>query len=149
MALKEPEDMNELVYFTRRSTEDGTLRAWVFREICPKCKKAMMGKPLDPKTGKPKIREKEYICPACKHVVPAQEYEDTLTINIDYTCGGCKKAGQVAVPFKRKTFMGAKAVVFECQSCKKKIPITKKMKAVKEKKSKKEAVSIPDLEDDL
>ncbi|MGV8162522.1 MAG: hypothetical protein ACP5N2_04295 [Candidatus Nanoarchaeia archaeon] len=148
MALKEPESMDELVYFTRRATVDGTLRAWAFREICPKCKKSMMGKPKDSKTGKIKIRDKEYICPACKYAVPAQEYEDTLTLNIDYTCGACKKSGQIAVPFKRKTYMGAKAVVFECQSCKKKIPITKKMKETKDKKAAK-AVPIPDVDDDV
>ncbi|MFA6072541.1 MAG: hypothetical protein WC758_00310 [Candidatus Woesearchaeota archaeon] len=147
MALKEPDNMDELVYFTRRSTEDGTLRAWVFRETCPKCKKAMMGKPHNEKTGKIKIRDKEYVCPACNYIAPAEEYEDTLTINVDYTCGGCKKANQIAVPFKRKTYMGVKAVVFECQNCKRKIPITKKMKAIKEKKGK-VAVPIPDLDDD-
>ncbi len=146
MALKEPNSMDELAYFTRRATEDGTLRAWVFKETCPKCKKAVMGKPRDDKTGRAKIRDKTYVCPACNYTLPAEEYEDTLTINIDYTCGACKKSGQIAVPFKRKTYMGAKAVVFECQSCKKKIPITKKMKATKEKKGK--ALPIPDLDDE-
>ncbi|MGV8169151.1 MAG: hypothetical protein ACP5N3_03790 [Candidatus Nanoarchaeia archaeon] len=147
MALKEPESMDELVYFTRRTTEDGKVRAWVFREKCPKCKKGMMGKPHDEKTGKVKIREKEYICPECKHTVPAQEYEDTLTTNIEYTCGGCSKSGQTTAPYKRKTYMGAKAILFECQFCHKKIPITKKMKETKDKKAAK-ALPIPDLDDE-
>jgi uncharacterized CHY-type Zn-finger protein len=142
MALKEPEDMNELVYFTRRTTEDGKVRAWVFREACPKCKKGMMGKPIDPKTGRFKIREKEYICPECKYTLPAQEYEDSLTTNIEFTCGGCGKSGQTTAPFKRKTFMGVKAIVFECQFCHKKIPITKKMKEPKAKKGKEAALPI-------
>jgi predicted RNA-binding Zn-ribbon protein involved in translation (DUF1610 family) len=147
MALKEPENMDELVYFTRRATEDGKLRAWVFREKCPKCKKAFMGKPRDDKTGKVKIRDKTYLCPECGYEAPAEEYEDTLAINIDYTCGACKKPGQVSVPFKRKNYMGVKAVVFECQSCKKKIPITKKMKETKDKKGGK-AQAMPDMEED-
>lgn len=140
MALKEPENMDELVYFTRRTTADGKVRAWVFREQCPKCKKRLMGKPIDPKTGKCKIREKEYVCPECKYTLPVQEYEDTLTTNIEYTCGGCQKSGQTTVPFKRKNYMGVKAIVFECQFCHKKIPITKKMKEPKAKKG----ASIPE-----
>jgi predicted SprT family Zn-dependent metalloprotease len=145
MALKEPENMDELVYFTRRTTADGKVRAWVFKELCPKCKKGLMGKPIDPKTGRFKIREKEYICQECKYTLPAQEYEDTLTTNIEYTCGACQKSGQTTAPFKRKTYMGVKSILFECENCHKKIPITKKMK---EPKAKKGPAVIPDLDDD-
>ncbi len=144
MALKEPENMDELVYFTRRTTQDGKVRAWVFREYCPKCKKGLMGKPIDPKTGRFKVREKEYVCPECKYTIPAQEYEDTLTTNVDYVCGGCQKSSQVTIPFKRKNYMGVKALVFECQFCHKKIPITKKMKDPKAKKGE----AVPDGMDD-
>jgi uncharacterized CHY-type Zn-finger protein len=147
MALREPENMDELVYFTRRTTADGKVRAWVFKEPCPKCKKGLMGKPIDPKTGRFKIREKEYICQECKYTLPAQEYEDTLTTNIEYTCGGCKKSGQATAPFKRKSYMGVKAILFECEFCHKKIPITKKMKEPKAKKGA-AALPIPDLEDE-
>lgn len=146
MALKEPENMDELVYFTRRTNEDGKVRAWVFKEKCPKCKKGMMRKPIDKKTGKFKIREKEYVCPECNYTVDANEYEDTLTANIEYSCSACGKSGQIAIPFKRKNFMGVKAIVFECESCHKKIPITKKMKDPKKKKN--AAAEIADIEDE-
>jgi len=148
MALREPESMNELIYLTRRVTDDGKVRAWVFREKCPKCKKGFMGKPLDPKTGKIQIRQKIYICPECKYELPSTEYEETLMMNAEYTCGDCKKTGQISVPFIRKTFMGVKAVVFDCEFCHKKIAVTKKMKEPKKKKAGKVAAIIPDLDDD-
>ena len=136
MELREPEDMSELVYFSRRSTPEGKVRAWAFRELCPKCKKVLMTKPVDEKTGRPKIRAKEYICSSCKYEVPAQEYEDSLELCVDYTCGACNKEGKTKIPFKRKTYMGVKSFLFECDGCKVKIPITKKMKEPKKKKAK-------------
>ena len=92
-----------------------------------------MGKPRDPKTGAAKIRAKEYVCPECNHTVEKIEYEDTLTANIAYTCPHCKNQGETTTPFKRKSFEGVKAIVFLCEKCKQKIPITKKMKAVGKK----------------
>lgn len=105
---------------------------WVFREKCPKCGKALMGKPRDD-DGKVKIRAKEYICPECGHTVEKQEYEDTLTANVAYTCPFCGYQGETQIPFKRKTFEGVKALVFECAKCKKKIAITKKLKEIGKK----------------
>ena len=136
MTLKFPESMDECVYFTNRAlTEDGkgNVTAWVFRNDCPKCGKAKMGKPVDEKTGQVKIRAKEYVCPECGYTVEKTEYEETLTCNIQYTCDECGHEGETQVPFKRKKFMGTDAVVFTCEGCGKKIPITKKMKALKEK----------------
>lgn len=133
MALKYPESMDECVYFTSRAVDAGYVKCWVFREDCPKCKKAKMGKPRDEKTGAVKIRAKEYICPACNYTVEKAEYEDTLTANIAYTCPHCKAKGETQIPFKRKSFEGVKALVFLCDKCKGKIPITKKMKAVGKK----------------
>ncbi|RJQ21191.1 hypothetical protein C4580_03025 [Candidatus Woesearchaeota archaeon] len=133
MALKYPESMDECVYFTSRAVDAGYVKCWVFREDCPKCKKAKMGKPRDEKTGAVKIRAKEYICPACNYTVEKTEYEDTLTANIAYTCPHCKAKGETQIPFKRKSFEGVKALVFLCDKCKGKIPITKKMKAVGKK----------------
>jgi len=130
MALKEPESMEECVYFTRRTIDNGEAMAWVLKEKCPKCGKALMGKPLDPKTGQAKIRAKEYVCPKCGYTVPKKEYEDTLTANIKYTCPKCGNQGETQIPFKRKSFQGVQALVFECSKCKAKIPITKKMKSV-------------------
>ena len=133
MALRFPESMSECVYFTRRSIGNGKAVAWVFREECPSCKKALMSKPKDEKTGKAKIRASEYICPECNHSVEKAEYEDTLTCNIQYTCPECQNAGEVQVPYKRKSYKGAKSVLFNCEKCDAKIAITKKMKALKEK----------------
>jgi len=135
MALRQPESMEECAYFTRRAVGKGYVMCWVFREKCPKCSKAEMGKPRDAKTGAIKIRAKEYVCPECNHTVEKQAYEDTLTANIIYTCPYCQFKGETTTPFKRKTFEGAKAIVFECEKCKKKIPITKKMKETGKNKS--------------
>lgn len=133
MALKEPESMDELVYFTRRKTEYGRTMAWVFRENCEKCKKGLMEKPRDNK-GKVKTRAKEYVCPECGYTVGAKEHEDSLTVNIKYTCGNCDNEGETQIPYKRKTFKGVKALVFQCDNCDEKIPITKKLKEPKVKK---------------
>lgn len=136
MALRQPESMDEIVYFTRRSLEEGKngkIQAWTFKEKCVKCNKCIMGKPVDKKTGKVQIRAKEYICPECNYTVPKEEYEDSLTCSISYTCPYCGNTDETTIPFKRKNFQGVKSLVFECGKCKQKIPITKKMKAIKGK----------------
>lgn len=138
MNLVQPKSMDECVYFTNRNTDKGKLKCWVPKEICPKCKKGMMGKPKDLKTGKPKIRAKEYECPECKYNVAMQTYEDTLTANIIYTCPKCSNIGEIQIPFKRKKVkmfdeelqkdITADALQFQCQKCNEKINVTKKMK---------------------
>jgi len=138
MALKKPESMDECVYFTKRAIDDGSVTAWVFRGDCPECGKAKMGKPRDEKTGKVKIRAKEYLCPECGYTVEKEEYEGTLTACIEYVCPHCKYKGEIEVPFKRKKVrifdvetqkkVSADAIVFECGKCKEKINVTKKMK---------------------
>ncbi|MBI4919216.1 hypothetical protein HY837_04750 [archaeon] len=138
MALKFPSNMDECAYFTRRTMGQGNAVTWVFKETCPKCKKGTMGKPRDPKTGKPKIRAKEYECPECGNVVEKEAYEDTLTANIQYNCPKCKNSGETQVPFARKKVqlfdeekqkkVSADAVVFFCSKCKERLVITKKMK---------------------
>ena len=87
-----------------------------------------MGKPKDEKTGKPKIRAKEYVCPECGHSEEKKEYEETLTAEIKYTCPKCGNEGEIEIPFKRKKIDGTDALVFNCQQCNEKILITKKMK---------------------
>jgi uncharacterized CHY-type Zn-finger protein len=119
--------MDELVYFTQRAVGKGNVKAWVYRGDCPKCGKAKMGKPVG-SDGKVKIRAKEYVCPACKHTVEKQAYEDTLTCEVKYACPSCGNVADIAVPYKRKKFEGVSAIVFLCGKCKSKIPITKKMK---------------------
>ena len=132
--------MEELVYFTRRSLgkAEGQAVVWVFKENCPKCGKGLMSKPRNEKTGKTKIRAKEYVCPECGYRVEKQEYEDTLTANIEYTCPKCKFEGEIMIPFKRKKVsffdeeklkkVAVDALVFECQKCREKIRIAKKMR---------------------
>ena len=125
--------MDELVYFTNRTIDGGKARVWVFRELCPKCKKSMMGKPTD-KKGKVLVRAKEYRCPSCGHTVEKKAYEESLTVNIEYVCPFCKHAGDIQIPFKRKKVMGVDTLRFNCQKCGKPIDITKKMKAIGKKK---------------
>ncbi len=127
MSLRMPENMDEVVYFTRRVADNARILAWVFKEKCPKCHKALMGKPVG-ENGKVKIRATAYECPDCGHSVGKKEYEETLTCNIEYTCPACSFKGEAQIPFKRKKFKGVDALVFECSKCKAKIPITKKMK---------------------
>jgi predicted RNA-binding Zn-ribbon protein involved in translation (DUF1610 family) len=126
--LVEPNSMDDCAYFTRRAIDKGFVIAWVYRGDCPKCGKAKMGKPVDPKTKKPKIRAKEYECPACNYVMEKGDYEDTLMCDIQYTCPHCLFKGETSVSFKRKKYQGVDSVVFTCEKCKEKVPITKKMK---------------------
>ena len=140
MAIKEPESMHDLIYFTNRQLMGGkgSAKAWVYKGICPKCKKGTMGKPRDAKTGKAKIRAKEYVCPACSFTMECEAYEDTLTCQIMYQCPKCSKEQEIEIPYQRKKVMlfdeetqkkkSADALSFACGSCGEKIHITKKMK---------------------
>ncbi len=147
-----PNSMDECVYFTNRSLIDenrapiGKVICWVSRVNCLKCKKGWMGKPLDPKTKKIKVRATEYVCSECGVVEEKAEHEARLSAHAQYTCPGCKKQGEGTVPFARKTYMGAKSILFACQHCATKIAVTKKMKDLKQKKGK--AVETVDLDDD-
>ncbi|MAF51092.1 MAG: hypothetical protein CMH64_03300 [Nanoarchaeota archaeon] len=137
MSLEEPTSTNDCVYFTNRADENGKEKAWVLKEQCPECNNALMGKPRDEKTGKAKIRATEYVCPSCKYTVGKAEYEDTLTINIKYTCK-CGNEDELSIPFKRKRVQrineetGKKQAIetirFECGKCGEQKDITKKMK---------------------
>jgi predicted RNA-binding Zn-ribbon protein involved in translation (DUF1610 family) len=154
MALKLPESMDECVYFTNRSLLDdkdkpsGKIICWVPRVNCLKCKKALMHKPMDEKTGKYKVRATEYICPSCKNVEQKKEHEARLSANAIYTCPACHKEGEGTVPFARKTYMGVKAIVFSCSHCKAPIAVTKKLKDLKKKKGKAAVVEDVAADDD-
>jgi hypothetical protein len=138
MALTELKSMDECVYFTNRVLDKGKIKCWVFREKCPKCGNGLMGKPKDPKTGKIQIRAKEFKCPECNYALPEEEYENTLTANIQYTCPYCNHNGELQIPFKRKKVQildevemkkkSIESLRFQCQNCKKNLDITKKMK---------------------
>jgi len=134
MALKLPEDMDKLVYLTRRKTDSGKSIAWVEKCACDKCKKGLMGKPKNPKTGRPKIRSTTYVCDQCGHEEEKKAYEETLQANVIYDCPHCKKSGEQTVPFKRKSIAGVQTLRISCDSCGGNIDITKKMKEPKKKK---------------
>jgi DNA-directed RNA polymerase subunit RPC12/RpoP len=135
MGLTLPDDMDKLVYFTRRKLEpQGRVIAWVDKGLCPKCKKGLMGKPKDPKTGRPKIRATEYVCDSCGHSEEKKSYEETLQANAVYTCPHCNKDGESTQPFKRKLITGVQTLRIVCQHCGGNIDITKKMKEPKKKK---------------
>ena len=135
MALKKPESADECVYFTQRSLDQGkgSAMVWVFKQACPKCKKAIMGKPRD-KKGKVLIRAKEYVCPSCGYTVEKQAYEDSLTANAEYKCPACGSSGEAQVPYKRKNIEGIPTLRFQCAKCKVNIDVTKKMKEKKKGK---------------
>lgn len=119
--------MDGLVYFTQRTVGNGNIVAWAYRKSCPKCNKALMGKPVDAK-GKVKIRAKEYQCPACGYTVEQKAYEESLTCSCIYTCPSCGHKGEAEVPFKRKKIEGVETIRFQCAKCQSPIDITKKMK---------------------
>jgi predicted RNA-binding Zn-ribbon protein involved in translation (DUF1610 family) len=129
--LKKPNNMNELVYYTSRDIGKGEIFVWVFKQPCPKCKKALMGKPAE--GGKVKIRAKEYVCPACNYTAEKEAYEETLTASAEYTCPECGFKGEAEIPYKRKAVEGTKALRFVCSKCGAKIDVTQKMKEKKKK----------------
>ncbi|MBI4151716.1 hypothetical protein HY496_01990 [Candidatus Woesearchaeota archaeon] len=129
MALTIPESMNECLYFTNRSIGNGQVMAWVYRKICPKCKKVKMGKPVE--DGKVKSRAVMYVCPSCGYTEAKTEHEESLTLEAHYTCPECGKEGESTAPYRRKSFKGVLSFVVECVHCHAKIPLTKKLKGVR------------------
>jgi len=130
MSLREPESAEEVVYFTNRALEnDGRLKAWAYRVCCPKCEKALMGKPVE--KGKIKRRAKYYVCPECGYDETDKDHEKRLTIEVIYKCPHCSSEGETTTEYKRRTFQGVASYVFKCVSCGQKIGITKKMKTKK------------------
>jgi predicted RNA-binding Zn-ribbon protein involved in translation (DUF1610 family) len=133
MGLRMPESMDECLYFTNRTLgEKGKVIAWAYKIECPKCKKAKMGKPVE--KGKIKIRATEYKCPACGYTEQKEEHEERLTVQAQYTCPECGHEGEAEMPYKRKSWQGVKAFVFQCESCNAKLGISKKLAQPKKKK---------------
>ena len=133
MALKKPKSVEECVYFTNRTIGSGTVMAWVFRKECPKCKKDIMGKPQK-KGGKVDKKADHYVCYSCGYQESNDKVENSLILNVEYRCPHCGFEGEATSEYKRKTFEGVPSYVFECQKCKKKIGLTKKLKESKKKK---------------
>ena len=134
MAVKMPESIDNLVYFSRRTLADdkGRAIAWTRKATCCRCKNGLMGKPVE--NGKVKVRAAEYVCPKCGHSEPKKEHEASLTTEIIYDCPfpKCSKHGEAIVPFARKSFYGKKAIVFSCAACGEKLGITKKLASPKD-----------------
>ena len=137
--IKEPNSIDECIYFTNRTIGNGSVKAWVYKQNCPKCNKALMGKPKG-KNGKVQIRAKEYVCPVCGYNVEKESYERTLLAEIKYTCPYCRHHGETTIPFirkKAKVFNQQEqksttidTLRFQCSKCNKNIDITKKLKEV-------------------
>ena len=108
-----PNSMDECIYFTRRTFENnGRAIAWVCKKVCPECGKAKMGKPLDPKTKKPKIRADTYECPACHFSEPKQQHEESLMVEI---CPDCRS---IKVSLPRTTKEGRMTTInYRCDEC--------------------------------
>ena len=124
--------MEELVYYTSRTLGEGGVTVWVFKQQCPSCGKALMGKPKN-KDGKVKVRAKEYVCPECGYSVAKAEYQETLTANVEYTCPQCKHHAETQLPFKRKRIKGVLTLRVACENCGAPIDVTKKFKKPKKK----------------
>jgi transcription elongation factor Elf1 len=137
MSLTLPENMESLIYFSRRRINDRLVICWVDKEICSECNKGLMEKPRDPKTGKPKIRAQEYMCNNCGHSEEKKTHETKLVAHAKYTCPHCDKEGDASAPYKRKTIQGVSTLRLQCEHCGGNIDITKKMKEPKKKKAKK------------
>lgn len=131
--VKEPESMEDILYFTNRVIDSGKIKAWVHKAKCSKCEKGIMGKPVV--KGKVKIRANEYVCDSCGYTEEKTEHEDKLDLEVKYTCPHCSNEGETTIKYKKKTFEGVPSYIFVCEKCNKKIGISKKMK--KSKKSKK------------
>ena len=134
--MREPESVEECVYFSNRVLgNNGFIKAWVFKNNCPKCQKGLMGKPIE--KGKIKVRSKEDTCPVCNYTIPEEEYESSLVICIKYKCD-CGNLGELELPFQRKKVkrfneetqktQRVEAIKFNCQKCNKEHLITKKLK---------------------
>jgi len=125
MPLKQPESVDECLYFTRRKLlPKGMVMAWAFRKHCPKCHKGLM--------KKPKKTALSYVCPACSYEEEKKAHENGVIVNVQYTCP-CGHAGEATTEYQRKSWQGVKAYVFTCEACKQKIGITKKLKEPKKK----------------
>jgi len=129
--MKEPESMNDLMFFTNRNMGASTIKAWVYRPLCAKCKKGRVGKPINPKSKAINKKAEYYECNHCKAQTPVEDIDKDLKVEVKYKCPGCGNEGFATTEYKRKTWQGVPAFVFECSKCKEKIGITKKMKKPK------------------
>lgn len=135
MAIKEPESMDECLYFTNRTIGNGKIMAWVSRKECPQCHTGSMGKPIGEKTGKVMKKAEIYVCKECGYSEDMLKHEKDLAMSVKYTCPGCGFSGEAIIEYRLRSFEGVQAYVFDCATCKKRIGITKKMKKTKKDKA--------------
>ncbi|MFT4250264.1 MAG: hypothetical protein ACMXYD_02805 [Candidatus Woesearchaeota archaeon] len=129
-----PDSMDDLLYFTNRKLPDGTkIIAYVERKTCPECGKAQMGKPINEKTGRPKIRSPIYTCPECGYEEKKQAHEDSCEVTIQYTNPEGTEMKTTTASYKRKTWKGMKAIVFHNDFLDERYGITNRMKTKKDK----------------
>lgn len=130
MPSKKPASMEECVYFTNRTIGSGKAVAWAFRKKCAKCNKWPMSKPQK-KSGKIDKKAEHYVCYSCGYEESDEETENNLILNVEYKCSHCGNEGEMTTEYKKKSFYGVKAYVFNCQKCGQKIGITQKLKEPK------------------
>ena len=135
--LKQPQSMDELMYFSRRTVMDGRVVAWVFKPQCPECGDDRLEKPTNPKTGKKKTRSSKFVCETCGYEEKKKKTEERATVNIHYICPHCEHEGDTTTKYDRRTYLGKKAFVFKCDECWQEIPITKRVKRLDRLKTKK------------
>ena len=85
--------------------------------------------------GKIDKKAEYYACYSCGYQEPNEQVENSLLINVEYKCPHCGNEGETTSEYKRKVFEGIPSYVFECQQCRKKIGLTKKLKDTKKKKA--------------
>lgn len=124
MPFRIPQSTDECLYFTNR----GYISGWVYRKLCPKCKKATMGKPVE--KGKVKTRAKEFVCPNCHYTEDQATHENSVRVEAVYTCPKCGKKGESTAPYTRVKYHRVPSYVVSCQHCGEKMPLTKKLKEV-------------------
>lgn len=130
-----PQQMDDLLYFSNRRLPSGIrMIAWVEKITCEGCKKALMGKPVDEKTGKVKIRSSIFVCPECGREEKKAVHTKKLTMQVRYTDETGKEWKKAETEYKLRTWQGMKAYVFDNEFTGKPMGVTKRLKLKSEKK---------------
>jgi len=87
-----------------------------------------MGKPVDPKTGKVKVRSTNFVCPNCGREESKAVHEKKLVMQIRYTNQTGKEWKSATTEYKLKTWQGMKAYVFVNEFTGEKMGVTKRLK---------------------
>ncbi len=131
--MDEPDNMEDLHYYTFRELGDGKIKAWVYKDECPECGEEYLEKP-ETEEGTPNTRASVYTCSNCGYEEEEEEHKHSLDLHGKYTCPHCGEDGASSTKYKRRTYYGNKAYVLRCEHCDGKLPLTKKMKEIDELK---------------